>query len=166
ASRLQDRASLAQRLIVEITETAALKDLDETARLITTVRAFGCRVALDDFGAGYTSFRQLHAMTVDAIKIDGSFVRSIEQRPEAQTIVRTLVGIADAFNLETVAECVETHAEAQVLSEMGVPYFQGFLYGRPTLERPWLQKSEAAQKPAWSRRDVVPLAQSRTLRAH
>jgi diguanylate cyclase (GGDEF)-like protein len=166
ASRLQDRGSLAQRLIVEITETAALKDLDETARLITTVRAFGCRVALDDFGAGYTSFRQLHAMTVDAIKIDGSFVRSIEQRPEAQTIVRTLVGIADAFSLETVAECVETQAEAHVLSEMGVPYFQGFLYGRPTLERPWLQTTGAAQKSDWSNRDVVPLAQVRALRGH
>lgn len=166
AERLKGHTGVGRRLTVEITETAALKDIEETARLIAAVRAFGCRVAIDDFGAGYTSFRQLHMLTVDAIKIDGSFVRAIEQRPEAQTIVRTLLGIAEAFNLETVAECVETPAEARVLTDIGVPYLQGFLYGRPSLERPWISREAepAAGAPEWSRQAVVPLAEARAAR--
>lgn len=167
SERLEGDAGLGRRLTVEITETAALKDIEETARLIAAMRAFGCRVAIDDFGAGYTSFRQLHMLTVDAIKIDGSFVRAIDQRPEAQTIVRTLLGIAEAFNLEAVAECVETPAEARVLTEVGVGYLQGFLFGQPSLERPWLlHKAEAhAGASDWSRHSVVPLAEARAARS-
>jgi diguanylate cyclase (GGDEF)-like protein len=166
AERLQGHEGIGRRLIIEITETAALKDIEETARLIAAARTFGCRVALDDFGAGYTSFRQLHMLTVDAIKIDGSFIRAIEQRPEAQTIVRTLLGIAEAFNLETVAECIETPGEARILTELGVPYLQGFLYGRPSLKRPWIQaEGEGAPAPDWSRQAVVPLSEARAARA-
>jgi EAL domain-containing protein (putative c-di-GMP-specific phosphodiesterase class I) len=166
AERLQGHEGVARRLTIEITETAALKDIEETARLIAAARAFGCRVALDDFGAGYTSFRQLHTLTVDAIKIDGSFIRAIEQRPEAQTIVRTLIGIAEAFSLETVAECIETPAEARILTEMGVPYLQGFLYGRPSLKRPWIQQEAepGAGAADWSRQAIVPLAEARAAR--
>jgi EAL domain-containing protein (putative c-di-GMP-specific phosphodiesterase class I) len=166
ADRLEKHPGVGRRLTIEITETAALKDIEETARLIAAVRTFGCRVALDDFGAGYTSFRQLHMLTVDSIKIDGSFIRAIEQRPEAQTIVRTLIGIAEAFNLATVAECIETPAEARVLTELGVPYLQGFLYGRPSLIRPWLAREgdSAAVAAEWSRQSVVPLAEARAAR--
>jgi EAL domain-containing protein (putative c-di-GMP-specific phosphodiesterase class I) len=129
------------------------------------VRAFGCRIAIDDFGAGYTSFRQLHTLTVDAIKIDGSFIRAIEQRPEAQTIVRTLLGIAEAFNLQTVAECIETPAEARILTELGVPYLQGFLYGRPSLKRPWLQEAEPGAPAAErTRPSVLALSEARAAR--
>jgi EAL domain-containing protein (putative c-di-GMP-specific phosphodiesterase class I) len=105
-------------------------------------------------------------LTVDSIKIDGSFIRAIEQRPEAQTIVRTLIGIAEAFNLATVAECIETPAEARVLTELGVPYLQGFLYGRPSLIRPWLAREgdSAAVAAEWSRQSVVPLAEARAAR--
>jgi diguanylate cyclase (GGDEF)-like protein len=165
AERLEGHANLGRRLTIEITETAALKDIEETARLISAVRAFGCRVALDDFGAGYTSFRQLHTLTVDAIKIDGSFIRAIEQRPEAQTIVRTLLGIAEAFNLQTVAECIETPAEARILTEMGVPYLQGFLFGRPSLKRPWLQEVDpGATAPDRARGSVLALSEARAAR--
>ena len=104
-------------------------------------------------------------LTVDAIKIDGSFVRAIDQRPEAQTIVRTLLGIAEAFSLETVAECVETPAESRVLTDIGVPYLQGFLYGRPSLERAWLAKSgESSNTPDWKNQSVVPIAEARAAR--
>ena len=166
AERLEGQAGIGRRLTIEITETAALKDIEETARLISAARSFGCRVAIDDFGAGYTSFRQLHSLTVDAIKIDGSFIRAIEQRPEAQTIVRTLLGVAEAFNLQTVAECIETPAEARVLTELGVPYLQGFLYGRPSLKRPWVgQEAETGSAPPdWSRQAVVPLSEARVAR--
>jgi diguanylate cyclase (GGDEF)-like protein len=137
ATHLDGRTELARRLIIEITETAALKDIAETARLVSGVRELGCKVALDDFGAGYTSFRQLQELTVDAVKIDGSFIRDIHEREDAQKIVLNLLAISESFGLETVAECVETPAEARFLAEAGVPYLQGYLFGRPSIERPW-----------------------------
>ena len=79
--------------------------------------------------------------------------------------MRTLLGIAEAFNLETVAECIETPAEARVLTDLGVPYLQGFLYGRPSLKRPWMQSAgESPQAAEWSRQAVVPLSGARAAR--
>ena len=128
---------MARRLIVEITETAALEDIEETQRFIQAVRDVGARVALDDFGAGYTSFRQLKNSTVDSVKIDGSFIRNLPNHADNQLFVRNLVSIAEAFSLEAVAECVETPEEAAMLMDLGVPLMQGWHFGRPSLERPW-----------------------------
>jgi len=133
---LKGKPELATRLIVEITETAAIQDLDESARFVAGVRDLGCRVALDDFGAGYSSFRHLKALTVDMVKIDGSFVGRIDDRPENQLFIRTLVDLAAGFGLATVAEGVETQAEADHLVRAGVTYLQGYHIARPTLERP------------------------------
>ena len=126
-------------LIVEITETVALNDIEETARFVTAVRDLGCRIALDDFGAGYSSFRNLKALAVDCVKIDGSFVRGLTSNVDNQLFIRTLLGLADGFGLETVAECVETAEEANHLVRRGVRFLQGYYFGRPTVERPWLQ---------------------------
>jgi len=131
------RRDLARRLVLEITETAALQDIDETARFLSEIRGLGCRVALDDFGAGFTSFRHLQALTFDIVKIDGSFVRQLRDNPEQQLFVRNLVGLADAFGLETIAECVETGEDAAFLADEGVQFLQGYYFGRPSLERPW-----------------------------
>ena len=76
-------------------------------------------MALDDFGAGYTSFRHLKALTVDVVKIDGSFVRDIATNRDNRLFVRTLVGLAQGFGLETVAECVENKVSADILAEEG-----------------------------------------------
>jgi diguanylate cyclase (GGDEF)-like protein len=142
---LRGRPEIAQRLIVEITETVALNDIEETARFVGAVRDLGCRVALDDFGAGYSSFRNLKALAVDCVKIDGSFVRGLTNNIDNQLFIRTLLGLADGFGLETVAECVETAEEAAHLVRRGVRYLQGYYFGRPTVERPWLASPDAVR---------------------
>jgi diguanylate cyclase (GGDEF)-like protein/PAS domain S-box-containing protein len=129
--------AIAERLIVEITETAALHDIEESARFVNVVRDVGCRVAIDDFGAGFTSFRHLKALTVDLVKIDGSFVRNLANNADQQLFIRNLMGLAGTFGLETVAEFVENEADAKVLIDSGVHYLQGYYYGRPQFDRPW-----------------------------
>jgi diguanylate cyclase (GGDEF)-like protein len=138
---VKNRPDVAERLTIEITETVALQDIEETARFVGTVRDLGCRVSLDDFGAGYTSFRNLKALAVDGVKIDGSFVRGLADNVDNQLFIRTLLGLAEGFGLATVAECVETAADAAHLTRRGVRFLQGYLFGRPTVERPWLERS-------------------------
>jgi diguanylate cyclase (GGDEF)-like protein len=135
---------VAQRLTVEITETVALQDIDETARFVRKLRDLGCRVSLDDFGAGYTSFRNLKALEVDCVKIDGSFVRGLSENIDNQLFVRTLIGLADGLGLFTVAECVESEEDSALLARRGVRFMQGWHFGKPSLERPWLPESGAA----------------------
>jgi diguanylate cyclase (GGDEF)-like protein len=136
------KPELAQRLIVEITETAALHDIEESSRFITAVRDLGCRVAVDDFGAGFTSFSHLKALTIDIVKLDGSFIKGIDANPDNQLFVRNLLGLANAFGLETVAECVETAAEAAFVAAEGVTYQQGWFYAKPSLEVPQPQMQD------------------------
>jgi len=109
---------------------------------VKAVREPGCKVALDDFGAGYTSFRHFKSLVVDVVKIDGSFVRKVAENRENQLFVRTLLGFANGFGLESVAECVETAADAELLSALGVRYIQGYYCGRPSLERLWLPEGD------------------------
>lgn len=132
---LRGRPGIAQRLMIEITETAVLQDLDESARFVSSVRELGCQVALDDFGAGYTSFRNLQALAIDMVKIDGAFIKDLADRPDNQLFIRTLLDLANGFKLSTVAECVETEAEAEILRREGVTFLQGYLYGKPMLDR-------------------------------
>jgi diguanylate cyclase (GGDEF)-like protein len=147
-SVLRDKREAASRLIVEITETAALYDIEESARFVGTLRELGCRIALDDFGAGFTSLRHLQALAVDTVKIDGSFIRNIARNYENQIFLRHLVGLAKGFGLATVAEWVETAEEAAILRREGVEFMQGFYYGAPTLEKPWLTGTAAAERRA------------------
>ncbi len=134
---LAGKRETASRLMVEITETVALVDPDETARFVEALHQLGAKVAIDDFGAGNTSFRALRRLGVDMVKIDGSFVTGIATNPDNQLFVRALVGIARGFGLTTVAEFVETQDEARILREEGVGQLQGYLFGRPEMARPW-----------------------------
>ena len=140
---LKDRPQVASRLVVEITETAALHDITESARFVRTLRDLGCRVALDDFGAGFTSLRHLQQLAVDTVKIDGSFVRNLATNAENQVFLRHLVGLAKGLNLTIVAEWVEKEEEAAILRDEGVGFLQGYFFGKPTLEKPWLRGSNA-----------------------
>jgi EAL domain-containing protein (putative c-di-GMP-specific phosphodiesterase class I) len=140
-SRLRDRPDLGCPLVVEITETAALFDIEETVRFVDTLRQAGCRVALDDFGAGHTSLRHLQALAVDIVKIDGSFVRNLADSAESPIFLRHLVGLTKSFGLSTVAECVESAKDAELLRAEGIGYLQGFYLGAPTTERPWSGQS-------------------------
>jgi EAL domain-containing protein (putative c-di-GMP-specific phosphodiesterase class I) len=134
---LRGRPDVAERMVVEITETAGLEDLEACCRFVSTLRDLGCEIALDDFGAGYTSFRHLKQLAVNKVKIDGSFVRNIGENPENLVFIRTLIDLARTFGLETVAECVETEEEADLLLNEGVHYMQGYAFGRPDLTVPW-----------------------------
>ena len=136
-ARLKDRSELASRLIVEITETAALHDLEDSARFVSIMRDLGCRVAVDDFGAGYTTFRHLKALTVDVVKIDGSFVRNLADNKENQLFIRNLLSLARSFNLVTIAECVENLEDAEILADEGVDLLQGYYFGRPEVAPAW-----------------------------
>ncbi len=105
------------------------------------MRGFGCRIALDDFGAGFTSLRHLQALALDTVKIDGSFVRNLAEKADNQVFLRHLVGLARSLKLLTVAECVETAEEAALLRREGVHFLQGYYYGVPSLEPPWAVQS-------------------------
>ena len=137
-ARLRNRPELARRLVVEITETAALDDIEESARFVDTLRDAGCRVALDDFGAGHTSLRHLQSLAVDTVKIDGSFVRNLAGSPENRVFLRHLLGLTRGFGLRTVAECVESAEDAAMLRAEGIDYLQGYHIGAPSIERQWL----------------------------
>lgn len=137
-SLLRDRSDLARRLVVEITETAALADIAETARFVDTLRHAGCRVALDDFGAGHNSAWQLTVLAVDTVKIDGSFIRNLADNREKQVLLREMLGLIKNFGCATVAEGVENAADAAVVVAEGFGYLQGYHVGPPTIERSWL----------------------------
>lgn len=134
---VRSEQAVAPRLIVELTETAALHHFEENSRFVSQLQEVGVRVAIDDFGAGYTSFRNLQMLHVDTVKIDGSYVKDLSQSPENQVFVRTLVGLAKSFNIKTVAEWVGSDEDAALLQSFGVDYFQGFHFGEPILDPGW-----------------------------
>ena len=142
-AQLRAHPELAGRLIVEITETAALYDIEESARFVAALRRAGCRIALDDFGAGHTSLQHLQNLAVDTVKIDRSFIRNIATSPESHIFLRHLLGLAKSFGFTTVAEGVETAEEAEILRREGVDYFQGYYFGAATGEPPWRRPSAA-----------------------
>ncbi|HEY8190428.1 MAG TPA: bifunctional diguanylate cyclase/phosphodiesterase, partial [Micavibrio sp.] len=142
---LRDRPQLAGRLIIEITESAAMFDIAKTIRIVKTLRDLGCRVALDDFGTGYTAFSQLRDMDISLIKIDKSFVRHIAES-ENRLFVKTLQTLADGMHIETVGEGAETMTEARLLASDGINHIQGYAFGFPSVERVWLPKDHKHRK--------------------
>ena len=128
---------IAPRLIAEITETAVHGDLKHSARFCAEVQAMGCMIALDDFGSGYTSFRQLQALPIDYVKIDGVFIRDLTDNADSRLFVKTMLDFIRGFGLKSVAEYVENGEIAKMLMELGVDYLQGYYLGKPSNTRPW-----------------------------
>jgi EAL domain-containing protein (putative c-di-GMP-specific phosphodiesterase class I)/GGDEF domain-containing protein len=126
-----------ERLIVELTESSAVTDAERTRRFLDSVRALGCAIALDDFGAGYSSFRHVRDFRPDWVKIDGGFVRGVASDPDNMLFVDTLVGIARNFEMATVAEFVENDADAATLLSLGVDCLQGYRFGAPDMDPVW-----------------------------
>ncbi len=137
---VRDNRDVADRLVVELTETASLHQFEENARFVSQLRELGVKVAIDDFGAGYTSFRNLQMMHVDVVKIDGSYIKDLSSSPENQVFVRTLTGLAKNFDMRVVAEWVGSEEDAVLLESFGVDYFQGFYFGEPLLEPEWSKR--------------------------
>ena len=117
-------------LCLEITESVALHDLDNTRAFVNKIRRIGARVALDDFGAGYTSFSYLKLITADLLKIDGSFIVNMNQHPANIAIVEAIVNLAKNLGMKVIAEWAEDRATVQTLIEIGVDYVQGFVVSR------------------------------------
>lgn len=122
------------RLIFEITETAALADFPAACTLIESISSMGCKFALDDFGVGFSSFSYLKQLPVDFIKIDGSFIRKLQYNEDDQIIVKAITDIARGFGKQTVAEFVEDEETFQLLQEYKVDYVQGYHIGHPMSE--------------------------------
>ena len=129
AAHVARHAGMADRLIVEITETAAMADIDATALIVQTIRALGVRVAIDDFGSGHTSFRSLRALPVDILKIDGVFIQNLARSTDDRFFVRTLMDLAGHLGVQTVAEWVQDEETAQMLADWGVTFLQGEFCG-------------------------------------
>ncbi|MBI4031073.1 MAG: bifunctional diguanylate cyclase/phosphodiesterase [Proteobacteria bacterium] len=136
---LRDRPSIAKRLIVEITENTVMSDILSAGKAVRMIRDLGCRVALDDFGAGFTTFSQLKDIEVDIVKIDKAYVRNMAEG-QNHLFIKTLQTLADALDLKTVGEGVETIADARKLAKEGINHIQGYVFGFPRVERIWLPK--------------------------
>lgn len=122
------------RLLLEITETAALANLSSAIRIMGKLRGLGCAFGLDDFGVGYSSFQYLKELPFDFVKIDGSFVKGLTLRPDDVVFVKALNDAVKGYGKATIAEFVEDQATLNVLREIGVDYAQGYLIGRPSPE--------------------------------
>ncbi len=127
------RKAITNRLIIEITETAAISDIDQTVAFVDTLKELGCKVAIDDFGAGYTSFKNLKLLNVDMVKIDGAFIKNLATDTHDMVFIRALRDLATTFGMETVAEWVQDEKTVELLRDAGIDYMQGFYCGVPIL---------------------------------
>ena len=135
-----------RRLLVELTETSAVSDLHDARRFIEALRETGCRICLDDFGTGFSSFAYLKHLQVDAVKIDGLFIRDLPNDFDNQIFVKAIVAVAHGRRKHTIAECVEDAQTLDMLRSFGVDAVQGFYLDRPRSDpRPAGRASVAAE---------------------
>jgi diguanylate cyclase (GGDEF)-like protein len=144
SAQLRANPGIAGRLIVEIAEAAAIEDIEDTRGFVGRVRDLGCRIALDDFGADYSSFRNLRKLGVDMVKIDGAIVQNLGRSEDDRAFVQALIDLAQRLALTTVAEWVQDEESARMLSAWGCDYLQGELIGRADLDRPWRRRADPA----------------------
>ena len=130
-SRLQASGVAPANVIVEITESSAVKDFDRWQSVLADLRAKGLRLALDDFGTGYSSLSRLRHLPIEILKIDRSFVARVDESPEAASIVTAIIELGRGLHMRTLAEGIETEAEWRFLAEHGCELGQGFYFSRP-----------------------------------
>ena len=136
---------LTERLIVEITESATISDMEATAAFVSALKSAGCKVVLDNLGAGSASFRSIRSLSVDMVKIDGSFIKNLGQDKRSETLVQTQIELAHGLGLATVGEWVSDTRSVELLEKAGVSYLQGDLFGAPEL---YQDRSADAEKSA------------------
>ncbi len=134
--------TIAKRLILEITEDSAMMMPELVKVFMANLHKRGISFALDDFGAGYTAFRFLKQFHFDIVKIDGQFIRNINEDADNQVLTAALVAIANQFDMLSLAECVETQEEMSFLQDLGFDCLQGFLTGRPDINPALVQRSQ------------------------
>jgi diguanylate cyclase (GGDEF)-like protein len=128
---LAETGADSRRLVLELTESAAMKDLSNTLRVMEQLRVLGVRFSIDDFGTGYSSLSHLKRLPVDEIKIDRSFIQELEARPNDEVIVRSTINLGHALGLKVVAEGVEQPTSFEALKRLGCDLVQGYLVSRP-----------------------------------
>jgi diguanylate cyclase (GGDEF)-like protein len=141
-SLMRGNPGVAERLVVEITETVEIQDVDDLKGFVARLKDFGSRIAIDDFGAGHTSFRNLRKLGVDIVKIDGAFVQNLVHSADDRAFVQTLIDLARRLQIKTVAEWVQDEESACLLRDWGCDYIQGRLIGLASAERPWRAAGE------------------------
>lgn len=140
--------TIAERLILEITESSAMVMPDIVTAFMRGRQREGISFALDDFGAGQTSFRYLRDFYFDFLKIDGQFIRGVHGNADNQCLVGALTSIGKHFDMVTVAESVETAQDAAFLTELGIDCMQGYYFGAPTVVPPWREPAETVRRRA------------------
>lgn len=120
-----------ERLTFEITETALLRDLDRASKTLLLLKSLGSKVALDDFGIGYSSLSYVQSLPIDKLKIDRCFITNLEENYTSRAVVKTIIDLCDHLNLDCVVEGVETEGQLQILRELGCQNIQGYLFSRP-----------------------------------
>ena len=133
---LRDSGLPADRLVLEVTETSLVEDLDSVCERLQELRALGVRIAIDDFGTGWSSLSYLRRLPVDIVKVDRSFITDLGRTPAATALVATIVELARGLSLDVVAEGVERTDQRDELARLGCAFAQGWLFGRPVPREP------------------------------
>lgn len=136
------------RLIVEVTESAEIRDIDAAAHAVESLRASGISVSLDDFGSGAASFGYLRALDVDGLKFDGSFLKSAEGSIRGLALMRNVARMCAELGISSVGERVETEADRNLLIEAGVRYAQGYFFGRPAIDETFFARGPRSLRAA------------------
>lgn len=136
------------RLIVEVTESAHISDIETAARAVSLLRGIGVGVSLDDFGAGSASFGYLRALDVDGLKFDGSFLQATETNKRGLALMRSVARMCAELGITSVGERIETESDRRLLIEAGVMYAQGYLYGRPIIDDTFFARGPQALRSA------------------
>ena len=138
---LERDETIAERLILEKTESSAMNEPHKVVKFMGELQLLGVSFALDDFGSGHTALRYFKDFMFDVLKIDGQFIKSIDSDPDNQALVRAMIDIAKHFGMLTVAEFVETRAEAETLIALGADCLQGFYFSAPSVRPRWAENS-------------------------
>ena len=146
-SFLDAHPDIAGRLIVEVTETTAIVDMDAALRLVRRLRSAGCRLAVDDFGVGHSSLQQMVALAPDIVKIAGAFTRRLAPPLGDVDQFTWLARLAEATGAAVVAEGIDSDDQADLVCAIGVPLLQGYALGRPSFGRPWRRSSNCLARP-------------------
>ena len=142
AATLRDTGADPTRLVLEITETALMADVEKSLLVLRRLADLGVRIAVDDFGTGYSSLAQLTRMPVDILKIDKAFVDNVDKSPESRAVVRAVTGLGRSLGLKLVAEGVETGAQQLELCAYGCDFIQGYHFHRPLEEKIFFETVE------------------------
>ncbi|MDA7428239.1 EAL domain-containing protein [Primorskyibacter aestuariivivens] len=137
---LKRDATVAERLILEVTESSAMMMPEIVVDFMSDLQQRGISFALDDFGAGQTALRYFKSFQFDILKIDGQFIHKIHADPDNQVLTQAMLAIAQQFDMFTVAEFVENAEDAQWLTAAGVDCLQGYFFGAPTVSPPWIEE--------------------------